>query len=118
MGPAALFKGELDFVGAGGLRAQDFGAQRADVRGHVHGFELGVVGYAAEEGDGEARAGAGGGGEDAVRGAGADAAGERLEALADGDDEGAALRGAGDPFPAGVAGLQAVVGGGLEEVGG
>ena len=75
-----------------------------------------IAANALEEGDREARAGARGGGEHAVRGAGAHALRQRLESLADGHDERAVDGGAVDPVPPRVLNLKSCVGGGLEEV--
>lgn len=85
--PTALDEGKLDVVPAAVLAVEDVFAEFAHVRGHVHGFELRIVGDALEEGDGEARAAARFGGQDAVRRAHGHAARHGFQALADGDDE-------------------------------
>lgn len=82
-----------------------------------HALEGGVVAHALEEGDAEAGAQPRAGGQHAVRGAFADAVGERFEALADCHDEGAGVGGAVDPVAGEVLGLEARVRGHLEEVG-
>lgn len=69
-----------------------------------------------EKGDAVPGALAGGGAQDAVGGAGADAVGEGFQALADGHDEGPGDGRAIDPVAGEVLGLEAAVRGGLEEV--
>jgi hypothetical protein len=112
MPPPALLKRKLHPIPP--LRS----LQRPHMRRYIHALKRRIVAHALEERDAEARALAPRGAEDAVGGARADAVRERFEALADGHDEGAGDGGAVDPFAGDVLGLEAAVGGCLQEVGG
>lgn len=116
--PSALLERELDVVSPARLPPvpQHLLPHLHDLCGDIHALERGVVADPLEKGDAVPRTLAGGGAQDAVGGAGADAVGEGLQALADGHDESSGDGRAIDPVAGEILGLKAAVRGGLEEV--